>query len=684
MAELLEIAFGRNRSDMNWKNEELTWDDFVGKLVGVRRTSETLAEYGSMGSNDRDKIKNGPAFVGGPVRGGRRLKVAVPFRWLLTLDADFANDDFMFTSDLILAGYGYAIYSTHSHRPDKQKYRLVIPVDRAMLPDEYAAVARRIASVIGMKYFDKTTFDLHRLMYLPSCSKDAEPILEIGEGAPLSVDSVLAEYVDWRDVSSWAKHPAEEKAFKLHIGKLEDPREKPHKIVAAFNRAYDIHSVISTFLGGVYAEAGVDRYTYLAGSSEGGLRVYPDKDDLTYAAWAFSEHESDPANDGHCRHAFDLVCAHKYADLEPAAATEAMLAFAAEDDLVKATMVEQIGEDFSDEAAAEPVKEKSWTSKLDIDKKSGAVLCTSRNLELILKNGSFKDVLAYDAFGNSEVIRGGLPWRARERPYLEYEPWLAADDRRMLHYFGKAYKFKSAATIQNAFTEVVHANTFHPIKEYLETQVWDGVPRLDRLFVRYLGAEDSHYVRSVTRAMLVAAVKRIYEPGCKFDEMLVLVGPQGAGKSTLIAKLGRKWFSDSLRSFDNKEAGEHLQGAWIFEIGELAVMKQAGVEEIKTFLSKTEDRYRVAYDRVVSEFPRKCVFFGTTNNYSFLNDPTGNRRFYPVSIDPRLQEVSHFDEFDDELVGLVWAEALRLYREGESLNLDMSATKEAERRKSVV
>jgi predicted P-loop ATPase len=173
-------------------------------------------------------------------------------------------------------------------------------------------------------------------------------------------------------------------------------------------------------------------------------------------------------------------------------------------------------------------------------------------------------------------------------------------------------------------------------------------------------------------------VARIYDSGCKFDEMLVLVGKQGTGKSSLLARLGGRWFSDSLKSFENKEAGEHLQNGWIFEIGEMHAMKKTEVEHVKAFLSKTEDRYRVAYDRQVSEFPRKCVFFGTTNNKDFLTDDTGNRRFWPVDISIDQAKYNQWTHLTDEVVRQIWAEALVYYRSGESLTLDSRARADAE------
>lgn len=673
----LDISFGKNRSDTNWKPEFLTWEDFVERLQKVRRTGESMAEYDRMSNAEKGKIKDGKSFVGGLVKGGRRKKENVESRWLLTLDADNSDEDFLFNVDMAFGSSAYVVYSTHSSRPDNRKYRVVAPVDRAMSPDEHAAVSRRLADEIGLDYFDRTTFDVHRLMYLPSCSRDAEPEFYSSEGSALPVDSVLAEYADWRDPVEWPRHPDDVKHLEALRNKLGDPTEKPG-VIGSFCQVYSMTEGLEKFLADVYEPTvHEDRYTFTGGTSVGGMRIYDDW-------WAYSEHQSDPANDGHCHNIFDLIRIHKFGDQDEEVkpntpgtkrpSHQAMLDFAAKDPTVKKERLLQDFGDLEDEEA-----DLDWMDLLDVHSKTGKPLSTAKNAEIILRNGAFDGVLAYDAFGNSEVVRKALPWRERERPQREYEPWLGADDKRLQHYFGKVYDFKSAATIQNAFTEVVHTNTFHPIKEYLEAQHWDGVKRVDRLFATYLGAPDNHYTHSVTRKMLLAAVKRLYEPGCKFDNMLVLVGPQGAGKSSLLAKIGRKWFSDSLRTFENKEAGEHLQGAWIFEIGELSAMKKAEVEEIKAFLSKTDDRYRVAYDRQVSEFPRKCVFFGTTNNHNFLQDPTGNRRFWPVNCDPALKEESHWDHLTDELVGLIWAEVLHLYRGGERLELDKSAADEAER-----
>ncbi|WP_410769601.1 VapE domain-containing protein [Fontibacillus sp. BL9] len=687
----LDISFGKHRADTNWKTEYLTWEEFVERLRKVRRTNETMAQYNKMNTTDRGKAKDGPAFVGGLVRTGRRKKENVDSRSLVTLDVDRGDDDFLFTVELVLGGTAYVVYSTHSHRPEKPKYRLIIPADRNMNPDEYAAVSRKLAEQIGMEYFDKTTFQVHRLMFLPSCSKDAaDPVLEVYEGNPLGVDRLLAEYEDWRDVMIWPRHPEDKAPAQLAAKRAQDPREK-FGTIGLFCRAFTIEEGIDTFLSEVYEQGSMpNRYTYTKGTSGNGLEVYPDQD------LAFSHQDSDPVADGRTYNIFDLVRVHKFGHLDervrehtPDAKKPSHLAMeqwaAQRPEVKKLALAErqadfaEMADDFEDD---EEDPEAGWETKLEIHHKTGAPLPTAGNVELFLGHGVWRGVLAYDAFGNTEVIRKALPWREPERPGRTYEPWLGADDKRLQHWFAKVHGISSAKTIQNAFTEVVHRNTFHPIKAYVESAVWDGVPRAEQLFVEYLGAADTHYTHQVTRKMLLAAVARLYRPGCKFDYMLVLIGPQGAGKSSLLAKLGKEWFSDSLRTFENKEAGEHLQSGWIFEIGELSAMKKTEVEEVKAFLSKTEDRYRVAYDRQVSEFPRKCVFFGTTNTRDFLRDATGNRRFWPIEVFPDRAKKSHWEDLTDYEVSQIWAEVLSWFKAGETLELDREAREEAERQQA--
>ena len=205
-------------------------------------------------------------------------------------------------------------------------------------------------------------------------------------------------------------------------------------------------------------------------------------------------------------------------------------------------------------------------------------------------------------------------------------------------------------------------NSFHPVREYLEGAEWDGVPRMETLFIDYLGSPDDAYSRSVARNMMVGAVARIYEPGHKFDFAVILEGLQGKRKSTFIKTLGRNWFAELDGDFhDSKQMIELMQGAWIMEIPELSGFGRADVRAIKAFISRQKDKARLAYAKRAGEFPRQCIFIGSTNDREYLKDDTGGRRFWPIEC--MLPEGVEIDT--DGLrkhVDQLWAEALATYR----------------------
>jgi len=239
-------------------------------------------------------------------------------------------------------------------------------------------------------------------------------------------------------------------------------------------------------------------------------------------------------------------------------------------------------------------------------------------------------------------------------------------------------------TRKELFYEVVldtaQLNKFHPVRDYLDTQEWDGVERICRWLTTYLGVEPSPYSAAVGRIVLIAAVRRIREPGSKFDEMLVLESAQGKEKSTALAILAGKdeWFTDSLQlDADGKTAIEMLQGKWIVEVAELQGMKKGEVERLKAFLSRRFDRGRMAYGRLQIEYPRQCVPFGTTNSSAYLRDTTGNRRYWPVKAGEIDLKALRRDR--DQL----WAEAAAMEAKGESirLNRELWADAGAEQRK---
>lgn len=698
-----DIAIGKNRKDTNWKNKQVTWSAFLARISETHRTVETFAEYLAMKKSLQDERKDVGGFVGGYLTGGRRKSGSVLHRQLLTLDIDFGQPGVWedFTLNYACAA---AVYSTHKHSSAAPRLRLLLPLSREVACDEYQAIARRVAQGVGIELLDPTTYQPERLMYWPSTSKDGEFFFDYQDGAWLDVDQVLNSYTDWKDTSEWPVSTRESEVVTRAAKKQGDPLEKPG-LVGSFCRTYSIHEAIEKFLSDAYEPCDVeDRYTYKEGSTAAGLVVYDDK-------FAYSHHGTDPISGKLCN-AFDLVRLHKYG-LKDEDAREgtppvklpsylAMLDLVAADEKVKLQVAQErhsdlmadfqgldldaeqpgmvIGENGLEETTViqgppVPDYDPDWMAKLDMDRK-GNYYPTIDNLVLMLENDpAIRGNLCFDLFEQRAVFCKNLPWRK-----VTYQTRYMTDrDADLLeHHLEKNYSI-STAKMEKAVSVICERYSFHPVQEYLKSLSWDNVSRVDRLLIDYMGAEDTAYVRAVTRKTLVAAVARVFRPGVKFDHVLTLVGDEGKGKSTLIAKLGRGWFSDTfnLHMLQSKEGYEQLRGVWIVELAELSGMSGTEVERVKAFISAREDRYRVAYGRRSDNFPRQCVIIGTTNRPDFLISQTGNRRFWPVAVDISLATLSPFRDFTDEVVGQIWAEATALYKQSEPLYLPSGLEPEA-------
>lgn len=243
--------------------------------------------------------------------------------------------------------------------------------------------------------------------------------------------------------------------------------------------------------------------------------------------------------------------------------------------------------------------------------------------------------------------------------------------------FDTKYHVKfSDADILSVLNVLARERSYHPIKEFIESKKWDNVPRAETLFIDYLGADDNQYIRDTTRKWLAGSVARIYQPGIKFEIIPILQGTQGIGKSTIASKLGGDYFTDSLQAMGKtKDDYQMLVSNWIIELGELASMNSTETETIKGFTSATEDKLRLPYGRMIKTFKRTVAFIGTTNNFEYLTDMTGNRRFYPIPLDTEKVTKNVF-ELSDETIQQIWAEAYIYYVAGEKLFLDDPVSKE--------
>ena len=665
----INIAVGLSATSKVWKNKQLLWSELVSKLSEATRTAETYKQFIGASKAEQAKIKDIGGFVGGFLTNGRRDKTNVLYRQLIALDIDFSHASFWwdFTN---LFDCAAVIHSTHKSCDTAPRHRLLIPLNREVSQEEYQAIARKIAGNLNIDLFDQSTFDVNRLMFWPSVSSDMEYYFEYQDGQFLDADTVLGWYENWHDTSEWPTSSDQTDTIKSAIKKQEDPEDKKG-IVGVFCRTYDIHSAIETFLSEEYEPVGDGRYTYTKGTTAAGLITYEDK-------FAYSHHGTDPAGGRLCN-AFDLVRIHKFGHLDTGRekteqdkkSYKAMEEFATKDPATRRHIADEkfaeakfeFAEGLEEEAEAEA--DNSWVEQLEANTR-GDYESSANNINLIIQNDKMiKNAFKLNTFDNKRYVVHSLPWRKVDG----LELFRDVDYAGIRNYIECVYGIVSSQKVDDALSLEFEKKKFHPIIDYIKSANWDGKKRVDTLLIDYFGAADNAYTRAAIRKMLCAAVARVFEPGVKFDLVLILVGDQGTYKSTFVKKLGMDWFSDTFTTVQGKESFEQIQGAWIIEIAELSGLKKAEVETIKHYIAKREDSFRPAYGRVVETYKRQCVFFGTTNSKDFLKDPTGNRRFMPIDVHREKVRKSVIDDLTPEEVHQIWAEAYQMYLNDEPLYL---------------
>lgn len=670
--KLLKLSYGASRTEKIWHNTEKSYDALLAELQTPKRTRETVQEYSHLTPAKRGKLKDVGGFVGGHLKDGQRKKDTVLLRSLLTLDIDEGCIDIVARIQEKLLGLDWAIYSTHSSTPEVPRIRLLMPLKEDVTAEEYVAIARAIAHQIGIDYFDDTTYEPCRLMYLPSCPVDAEYLFQHHEGKWLDGKQLLKDtYDDWHDQLQWYHSSREEMRQKRPQGsglKRKDPREC-RGITGIFARAHgDIHHVIETYLSRVYtrSQAQTDRYTYTGGSTCNGVVIYDGQ-------FLYSHHSTDPA-EGRLLTGFEAVQLHLFGYLDEGKRTQqatnlpsykAMLKLVRDDDDYRRIRIEEMQKKNTMMTPQER-KEATWMHQLELTS-DDKIRSTEQNAKLIMMNDKPLQSLRYDEFNHCFFTLDRYPWRTPRRKFEDQ--WRNFDESSLRIYLNEKYGFSGLQYVVDAFFDLANyeARRVHPVRDKIKAEQWDGVQRLDTVLVDYLGAEDSPLSRAMTRKTFIAAVKRAFEPGCKHDYCLVLISPEGMHKSSFWSDVAGDFFNDSFTTFEGKDSMELLAGSWIVELGELSACKKADLETVKSFLSRSIDKYRPSYGRVVEEHPRQCIFVGTTNRKSFLAGETGNRRFWPVEL---VRSPKYAYEALPSIVGQLWAEAYSYYLAGEPTYFD--------------
>lgn len=677
---IISIATSRTSRKLMQKN--MLWSELCQRLANTKRTKETLKEFLAMSSEEQTKIKDVGGFVAGSLSEGIRRRSMVNERCCVTLDLD--NGTPGICEKLVLENkYTCCIYSTHKHTPEKPRLRLVYLLKYAVNSKAYMTIAKGLAEEIGEEFFDPSTYEPERLMFFPSTSKDGEffykclegelvnPEVYIKRAEEVAAKELVAKQLAGKELTQGEKLRADEIGVEVYLKELKAQQQDPltkKGIVGAFCRTYSVTEALDKFLRTEYeVTADPKRYKYIHGTGGPGVVVYDE------GRFVYSFHSSDKLS-YKLMNAFDLVRRAKFGDNEDRS-FKAMERFALADEVVKARYDKEQQEEKRTKGAELltgqlqalvddlPVEQYNWLKELEYSK-DGELLNTLNNQVVILQKDPQLQSIAYNEQFDAVWIKGDVPWPKVREGFAE------TDFAGLKHYFSKYYKLECGDKLYEAVQRVATERVFNPIKDYFAELTWDGVSRIPTLLVDYLGADNTEYTRQVTIKTLVGAVARVYEPGVKFEYVLILNGPQGCGKSTLWQKLGRNWFSDNLSLTDMKDktAAEKVGRYWIIEMAELEGLNKASWDTIKAFVSRQDDTYRDVYARTVTSHKRRCILVGTTNDDVYLKDITGNRRFWPVKCSGVSRNKAW--SLNEEIIGQIWAEALTLYKQGVNLWLE--------------
>ena len=651
----LAIAYGSNRQTKTWVNKTVRYEDLKERLKVTIRTPESAEEYIRMNKAQKDAAKDHGGFVGGVLKGGRRKIETVVSRSMIALDGDRITKEFLDDFETITP-YTSCLYTTHSSTEEEPRVRMVFPLTRDVTPEEFVAVARYLAQMLGIDFFDECSYQPNQLMYWPSSPQNGLFVFKEAEKEWLDPDTILSAHPEWTDPTRLPTSSRESRANQVTQQKVQDPLSK-EGTVGLFNRVYfPVTRALEQFLSDVYEPTeNEDRWHLITSVSVAGVEIKDDR-------FVYSHHATDPAYLKLCN-AFDIVRTHKFGDMDERASFRAMCDFAMQQDEVKILAAIERRAQAEKEFAGDP----DWQRGFEYEPRSTVLKNCLHNLLLILQNDPNLKGIRYNEFSDGMEIENA-PWKRPEG----FKYWREADDAQLVAYVDSNYGNFSARNYNLAVMKVCDDRSYHPVKDFFATlPEWDGKVRVETVLIDCFGAADNAYVRAVTRKTFVGAVARVMRPGCQFDTMLVMNGFQGQKKSSLIRRLCGEWFNDdiSFAQTKDKTAAEKLQGYWIIEFSEMTGLKKADIEGLKAFISRRNDIYRAAYGKRPAPHPRQCIFIGTTNaDNGFLRDTTGNRRYWPVKTVKKFEDDPA--QISEEYVRQFWAEALWHFNNGEKLYIE--------------
>lgn len=625
----LSAATAPSIASKTWTNTNIAIGDIVDWMQNPKSTKET------------------GAYLLGKISGSRRRKGSIQSRSAIALDADYPTESFFDDLRSALGDAVCLVHDTYSSHDDARRYRVIIPLAEDISPDVYVVEATRLVESIGESHFDASTTQAERGMFLPATRWDGYSYWAFGSALHTVDVAASAPMVD------------------ISLDTDFDPTALAGP-AGQFNAVYtDLAELVGTF-DLPYEQDADGRWSYKPAKSRGGLV------EIRPRVW-FSHHSSDPAH-GHRLTAFDLVRAHKFSELDTdedlrrdfssRASYRAMEELALTDSRVVERMFPGTttsaepddSESYSQHELAAHLAKKYWV------KRQNGIPSSVPVLDLVFQHDPVLASLEHNLLLGQTVATMRPPWRAEEASgqYLIQDADVAA----MSSYLYRSYYvIASQTTLEARLAEISLTRGYSPMRRYLEgLPEWDGEQRLRSCAP---GVAPSDYSEMVMRKALCAAISRVYEPGCKWDHLVVLQGTEGLGKSVFLERLFQGMTS-SLTRTDSVDALREAHRSWAVIADEGDILTAAGFNSLKEFVTKTHDMYREAYARRAVDAPRSFTIWATTNDEFFLRNRQGNRRFLVL----RCENKADFDLLlDDDYINQLWAEAMAYYRMGEPLYL---------------
>jgi predicted P-loop ATPase len=618
--------------------DRMTWAEFVHDFQACPRAASKHEQVGwtpfklervELTDDERTQLKRRPKSV----KGLRRM-ANVRYVTMAVADLDRCTQQGLdnLIDELRDKQVLFLMHSTASHQPEAPKVRLILPLAKPIAAELWKGawldLAQQLNSIEGVQV-DGQCKDSSRLYFIPSKVRGCpDPIFEFNlEGECIKLDTSAKPSAQLDTMTS--DFEFDRTAARSLQKKLERRTSQDDLANAA--------TLKKILAGASFASKG-NRDTTMFKLATAIVRVYPGVNPKSVAQLMRASLAKDT----------DL---HKG---DP---------FTAE---VVIDKIERAKLNLQEQAASSPGAELDLKRNLE----TGRVLPTLGNVETILaKHPDWQGVLGYDQLGRTAYAKKPLPLNRERRGkrMMRSGPFTDVLQTYVQLWLSDTFEIEANDTVASAaIRAAAHREEFHPVKDYLQGLEWDGVNRLNTVLFDYFGAEDTPWTRLIGSKVFISMVARAFDPGCQVDTMLVLEGPQGYGKSSAIRALmpDPAWYSSTKLDFKSKDGLQCLQGKWCHEVAELSSFKGAQIEVIKNVITDRNDHYRGSYDRYAADHPRTCVFFGTTNETQYLNDPTGARRFLPVRL-VRKADVEAIERDRDQL----WAEAVHRYLEDERWHL---------------